>query len=200
MCGNLGGERKCHGAIVRAVALADDLTAAHEAATAFAEDGEEVVGVVPIEPAAGARVYLCAYLGTGERRWLALDPAGAPVLERRLLRDAVSVAALCELAEESAGGGDLATLRLRLEELRQTENPEGIDDAEAAAAELAAVLQPEPRLASGAYLDAIGAASARLERALGDNGSPFAEAMRLGVGAAEELAAEVESGYKADLD
>jgi hypothetical protein len=186
--------------LLLAVALADDLTAAHEAATRFVEDGEEVVGIVPIEPAAGERVYLCAYQGTGDRRWLALDSAGAPVLERRVLRDAVSVAALCELAEESAGGGDVATLRLRLEELRETENPEGIADAETAAAELEAALEPEPRLASAAYLDAIGAASARLERALGDNGSPFAEAMKLGVGAAEELTAEVESGYKTALD
>ena len=181
------------------MALADDLTAAHQAATQFADDGEAVVGVVPIEPAAGERIYLCAFHGTGERRWLALDAAGAPVVERRRLREAVSVAALCELAEESAGGGDVATLLQRLQELREAENPAGIAEAEAAAAALAAVLQPEPRVASAAYLDAIGVASAGLERALGDNGAPFAEAMRLGVGAAEELATEVEGGYKAEL-
>ena len=200
MSRKLRGEGKGHGAIVLAVALADDLTVAHEAATAFAEDGEQVVGVVPVEPVAGERVYLCAYLGPGSRRWLALDSAGAPLVDRRRLRDAVSMAALCELAEESAGGGDLPTLRRRLEELRETENPEGIAEAETAAAELASVLQPEPRVASAAYLDAIGVASARLERALGDNGAPFAEAMRLGTGAAGELTAEVEDGYKADLD
>jgi hypothetical protein len=159
-----------------------------------------VVGVVPIEPSPGERVYLCAFHGTGDRRWLALDPDGAALHDRRLLRAAVSVAALCELAEESAGGGDIETLLRRLHELREAENPEGIADAESAAAELAAVLQPEPRVASAAYLDAIGVASARLERALGDNGSPFAEAMRQGIGAAEELATEVENGYKAELD
>jgi hypothetical protein len=156
--------------------------------------------VVPIEPSPGERVYLCAFHGNGERRWLALDPEGAALHDRRLLRAAVSVAALCELAEESAGGGDVETLLRRLHELREAENPEGIADAETAAAELAAVLQPEPRVASAGYLDAIGVASARLERALGDNGSPFADAMRQGIGAAEELATEVESGYKAELD
>jgi hypothetical protein len=55
-------------------------------------------------------------------------------------------------------------------------------------------------VASGAYLDAIGAAAARLERALGDNGSPFTEAMKVGIGAAEELSNEVERGYKAALE
>lgn len=156
--------------------------------------------MVPIEPSPGERIYLCAYHGTGERGWLALRTDGTAVDDRRLLRAAVSMAALCELAEESAGGGDIETLLQRLHELREVENPEGIGDAETAATELAAVLQPEPRVASAAYLDAIGVASARLERALGDNGSPFAEAMRQGVGAAEELATEVESGYKAELD
>ena len=44
----------------------------------------------------------------------------------------------------------------RLAELRETANPEGIEEAEAAAAALAETFQPEPRLASGDYLDAIG--------------------------------------------
>ena len=78
----------------------------------------------------------------------------------RLVREAASLAALCEVAEESAGGGHLAELRARLAELRETDNPEGIEEAEAAAAALAETLQPEPRVASGAYLDAIGSAVA----------------------------------------
>ena len=56
-----------------------------------------------------------------------------------------------------------------------------------------------PRVASPGYLDGIGAAAAKLERALGGHGSPFAEAMKVGMGAAEELAAEVERGYKVTL-
>lgn len=179
--------------------LADDIAAAREAASGFAADGERVEGVVPTEPLAGARVYLCAFARGEERGWLALDADGAPVLERRLLREAVSVAALCELAEENAGGGDVTELRGRLAELRARENPEGIEEAEGAAAELEEALQPPPRLASAAYLDAIGAAAVRLELALGGHGSPFAEAMKAGLGAAEDLAAAVERAYKTEL-
>ena len=68
-----------------------------------------------------------------------------------------------------------------------------------AAEDLAAVLREEPRVATPAYLDEIGLAAARLEQALGGHGSPFAEAMAGGVGAAEELADSVERAYKTTL-
>jgi hypothetical protein len=159
------------------------------------------VGIVPTQPA-GTRIYLCAYArgdGSG-RAWLALDEEGRPVADRALVRDAVSLAALCELAEESAGGGHLGDLRARLVELRLTENPEGIEEAELAAAQLQETLEAPPRVASLAYLDAIGAAAARLEQTLGQaGGSPFAEAMKSGVAAADELAADVLGTYKAPL-
>lgn len=178
------------------MALADEIAAAGAAARAFADEGEEVVGVVPAEPAAGERVYLCAYADGSGRRWLALDGEGSPVGDRRLVRDAVAIAAMCELAEETAGGGDVGELRARLVELRLTENPEGIEDAEVAAAALQETLVRAPRVASVRYLDEVGLAAARLEQALGDHGSSFADAMRAGVGAAEELATEVERSYK----
>jgi hypothetical protein len=104
------------------------------------------------------------------------------------------------VAEESAGGGHLPELQARLAELRETDNPEGIEEAEAAAASLVETLQPEPRIASGAYLDALGSASRRLEQALGESGaSPFAAAMQASLGAVEELAADVEGNYKIPL-
>ena len=94
---------------------------------------------------------------------------------------AVSIAALCELAEESAGGGKLEELRRELVALRVTERPEGIEEAETAALALEQTILPPPRLATAEYLDAVGAAVRRLELALGDSmASPFAEAMTHG--------------------
>ena len=179
--------------------LAGELATVVEAASGFADEGEALEGVIPAEPAGGERVYLCSYANGSERRWLALDASGHPLADRRLVRDTVAIAAMCELAEESAGGGDVETLRASLAELRRTENPLGIEEAEVAASDLAAALRPPPRVASVEYLDTIGAAVAKLEHALGDHGSPFAEAMKVGAGAAEELAVQVERGYKTSL-
>jgi hypothetical protein len=181
--------------------LSDDLERIAEAAAAFAAPAESIVGILAAEPLGAGRVYLCAYASDGgEHRWLGLDEAGAPVASREAVRQAASLAALCEVAEESAGGGDLAELRSRLAELREREAPEGIEEAEHAAAELAEVLQGKPRLATTDYLDRLGAASRRLEQALGDaTGSPFAAAMQQAVPAVEELAADVERRYKGPL-
>jgi hypothetical protein len=182
------------------VSLEEELAAAREAASAQAADGEELVAVIPTEPGVGARVYLCAYERGGERSWLALDADERPIVDRALVRDAVAIAAMCELAEESAGGGDIGELRARLVELRLTENPEGIEEAEIAAARLQDAILPPPRVASVAYLDALGTAAAELEQTLGElGGSPFAEAMKTGVAAAEELGDEVERSYKSPL-
>jgi hypothetical protein len=179
--------------------LEEEIASARAAAAAYAEGGEELVGVVPAEPA-GIRLYVCAFERNGEAAWIALDEEGSPVADRALVRDAVSIAALCELAEESAGGGDLAELRTRLAQLRAAENPEGIEEAEAAAAELEQAILEPPRVASIAYLDSIGRGAAKLEEALGSTGaSPFAAAMKSGLAAADELATRVERSYKVSL-
>ena len=181
------------------MSVAEDVGRIAGAAAAFAEPGEQVAGVLVTETL-GRRVYLCAFESADGHAWLALDADATPLTERRLVLDAASLAALCELAEESAGGGHLTELRARLAELRETDKPVGIEEAEAAAAALAETLQPEPRVASGAYLDAIGAASRRLEQALGESGvSPFAAAMQSTVGSVEELAADMERTYKLPL-
>ena len=180
--------------------LSEDLDRIAEAARAYAEPGEELSAVIPAEPASGMRVYLCAYRRGGASSWLALDDTGRPVRDRALVRDSVSIAAMCEIAEETAGGGDVEALRAQLRSLRLTESPQGIEEAEEAALELERALGSAPRLATPAFLDEVGFATRRLEQALGDVGrSPFAEAMKLAVGSIEELKLEVETGYKGDL-
>jgi hypothetical protein len=83
--------------------LDDDLRLIAEAAVVFADDGEELVGIVPAEPASGLRLYVCAYGREDEATWLVLYASGIPVEKRALVREAVSIAALCEVAEEAAG-------------------------------------------------------------------------------------------------
>ena len=182
------------------MALSDDLERIAEAAAGFAGADERVTGILVAEPVDAGRIYLCAYESGGVHSWLALDGEARPVGSRRLVRDATSLAALCEVAEEVAGGGDLPELRARLAELRATESPEGIEEAEEAAAALGAALRSQPRPATSAYLDELGTAARRLEQALGDDGgSPFAAAMQQALPAVETLALEVEQGYKLPL-
>jgi hypothetical protein len=84
------------------VALADDVQRIALAAAAHAGEGERVAAVLPTEPLSGERVYLAAFEGEDEAQsWLALDDEGAPVTDRKLVRDAAAIAALCEIAEES---------------------------------------------------------------------------------------------------
>jgi len=180
--------------------LGSDLERIAAIASAHADEGEQLQGVLAAETAPGRRVYLCAYgAANGTRAWLAFDEEGEPVESRSHLRDAVSIAALCEVAEESAGGGDLEELRSQLLTLRMTENPPGIDEAEQAALALETALAVHPRLSSPSYLDAVGQATRRLERALGGDGSPFANAMQTAMGSVEALTSEVETAYKRRL-
>jgi hypothetical protein len=85
------------------VELEKDLRRIAEAAARHATEGEDVAGIVPTEPANGLRLYVCAYGAEDSTSWLVLDATGVPVSDRELVRDAVSIAALCELAEEAAG-------------------------------------------------------------------------------------------------
>jgi hypothetical protein len=168
-------------------------------AAALAGPEERLEGVIPTESEPGRRVYLCSYSGP-LRTWAAVDEQGTLVTERSRVRAAVSIAALCELAEESAGGGKLHELRQQLVALRITERPDGIEEAEAAALALERVIEKPPRLASPDYLDALGAAVRRLELSLGGSmSSPFAEAMKQATEAVSELELDVEAGYKGSL-
>lgn len=164
-------------------------------------DGGALSGILATEPAFGRRIYVCAFEGPdGTRTWLALDGDATPVTSERDARDAVSIAALCEVAEESAFPGDLDELRAQLVALRITESPEGIDEAEAAARELQHVIGAPPHLATPARLDAIGQAVRRLELALDPAApSPFTAAMRSAPEVADALWADVAASYRESL-
>jgi hypothetical protein len=181
----------------------DDLAAELErvAGLAAADDGAVVSGVIPTEPAPGRRIYLCALDGAdGLRSWLALRADGSPVESRLELREAVSIAALCEVAADAAGGGELDALIASLVDLHAREAPEGIEAAVEAARALQAVLAEPPQVASPARLDEIGEATRRLELELDPLGaSPFAAAMKSSQGAVAELQRELEAGYRLPL-
>jgi len=170
------------------MALADDL---ERIAAAAAAPDDRVTGVLAAELLDSGRVYLCSFESGA---WLALGDDARPVTSRARVHAAASLAALCEVAEESAGGGALPELRRRLREL-------GLEDADAAAAALETTLREPPRVATNAYLDALGSAARRLEQALGDErGSPFANALQQALPAVEELAAHLVERHRVPLD
>ena len=173
------------------MALTEDLD---RIAAAAAERGE-VTGVLAAEPSRSVRRYLVALGQEDERRWVVLDDTGAPLDRREDVRDTASIVAICELAGDLAGGGDLESLRQQLAQVRMVEQPPGIEEAEAAALELERVIGAPPRVASPSYLDEVGVATLGLERALGETSSPFSSAIRSATGAVEEFVQDVERGY-----
>jgi len=170
------------------VTLGDDLQLAASAASSWGP----VTGVLAAEPTSGRRSYLVA-LGDENPGWLVLDESFQPVSEPERVREVASIIVLCELAGELAGGGQLEELRSRLVDVRMTENPDGIEEAEEAALALERAIGAPPIVASPAYLDGVGAATRALEEALGDQGSPFAGALAASAAAVEAFVSEVES-------
>ena len=126
-----------------------------------ASDGEDLAGIVPAEPGSGVRLYVCAFRNGEETSWLVLDADGHAIDDRSLVRDAVSIAALYELAEEVVGAGG--------------DEPRG----------------EEPRVATPAELDSLGAAAA--------DSAAFAAAMKQSTATVDELLKDVERGYKIPL-
>ena len=182
--------------------LLDELERIRVLAAAHGGPGDIVSGILPAEPAPGRPAFVCSFDDAdGLRSWLAVRHDGSPVTSRAELRAAVSIAALCELAADAAGGGDLDDLIAQLVDLREREAPDGIEEAEAAARELREVVGEPPRLATPERLDAIGASVRRLEQELSPNApSPFVAAMRAADGVVGELQREIEAGYRLPLD
>jgi DNA-binding FadR family transcriptional regulator len=158
--------------------------------------------VIPAEPRPGRRVYVCAFHDAdGTRSWLAVRGDGDAVVSRAELREAVSIAALCELAAEAALGGDVDALLAHLADLRRAEGPDGIERVEVAARALRDVLGDPPQLATPERLDAIGQATLRLEQELDPlRPSPFTQALRGADAVVAELQREIEAGYRVELE
>lgn len=59
--------------------------------------------MLAVESAVGERLYLCAYADDERNQeWLVLDADGVPVSDRAHVREAASIAALVEVAEDAA--------------------------------------------------------------------------------------------------
>jgi hypothetical protein len=177
------------------VSLGEELERAAAAAAAYGT----VSAVLAAEPARGLRAYLLALGEDGAREWLVLDASLSAVTERDRVREVASIVVLCELAVELAAGGRLDELRSRFSELRASERREGLDAAQAAAAELERVVGAPPWVASPDYLDRVGEATRRLERELGEHASPLASALASHTGTVEAFIAEVESRHRVPL-
>jgi hypothetical protein len=113
--------------------LSDDVSRIAAAALAFVAEGETVTAVLATELVAGERTYLCAFEHEKGLSWLALDADGKPVTSRVRLRDAVSIAALCEVADEATGADRGSSLRLA--------SPSYLDGAGADAQHVAGAIQ-----------------------------------------------------------
>jgi hypothetical protein len=84
------------------VALSEDVSRIAGVAAQHRAPGQQVVAVLAVETAVGERLYLAAFEGGEQRQWLALDHDGAPVTSRERVREAASIAALVEVAEDAA--------------------------------------------------------------------------------------------------
>ncbi len=181
--------------------LEQELEATLAAAGRHARRDEQPVAVIATEPASDTRVYVVAFAAEGDLAYIALDGAGAPVSNRRLVRDAVSLAALAERAEEVSGATAAAELLERFGAAAAALRSAGLADAAAAADAVSAATQrladaaTGPRPATPRFLDRIAALAAELAAAL-DAFVPHAE--RLGqMGTGAEVGEPAQSAWTA---
>ena len=85
------------------MSLSEDVSRIAGVAAQHRAPDQQVVAVLAVETAVGDRVYLCAFADEeGNQEWLALDADGIPISDRARVREAASIAALVEVAEEAA--------------------------------------------------------------------------------------------------
>ena len=165
--------------------LEEELETAVAAAGRHARPGEQAVAVMAAEPA-GARLYVVALAAGEELGYVAIDRAGAAVADRRLVKDAVSLAALAERAEEVSGATAADELVAQFRETAGTLRGAGEGEAAAAAEAVAdagerlGAAAAGPRAATPVYLDRLAALAADVAAAI-EAFVPVAE--RLGQGA-----------------
>ncbi len=150
------------------------------AAGGHARDGERAVAVMAAEPQSGTRVYVVAFAAGDELAYIVLDTDGAPVADRRLVKDAVSLAALAERAEEVSGATAADELVERFGEAAAVLRRVGDKDAAAAADAVIAAARrlgegaSGPRAATPMFLDRMASLAGELAAAL-DAFFPLAE-------------------------
>jgi hypothetical protein len=84
------------------VALSEDVARIAAVAATHTDPGQEVTAVLAVESAAGERLYLSAFAdAAGNQQWLVLADDGAPITSRERVREAASIAAIVEVAEEA---------------------------------------------------------------------------------------------------
>jgi hypothetical protein len=153
-----------------------DLAGAAEAALALVDDDEEIAAVLPCDPRGqGEIVFLCAFRGdAGEAGddltgWLAIDAHGAPLRDEDAIRRAASIVALCETVEEAAGVTEIDALVAAIERARKLGADLPLVSALASCEPPARALADAAsgiRVASDAYVDAVGRELVRLDGAL----------------------------------
>jgi hypothetical protein len=157
------------------MSLEEELETTLAAAGRHARGDEQPVAVIATEPTAGTRVYVVAFAAGGDLAYIALDELGAAVSDRRLLRDAVALAALAERAEEVSGATAAEELMARFTEVAERLRPSREGDLAAtavaadgvvAAARRLADAATGPRPATAQYLDRMAALAAELAAAL----------------------------------
>jgi hypothetical protein len=178
--------------------LEEELETAVAAAGRHARPGEQPVAVMAAEPA-GTRVFVVALAAGEDLGFVAVDRAGTAVADRRLVKDAVSLAALAERAEEVSGATAADDL---VEQFRGTaESLRAAGEGEAAAAAKAVAdagarlgaAAAGPRAATPVYLDRLAALAGELAAAID---AFVAQAERLGQGA-EQAAPAAQAAWTA---
>ena len=133
------------------MALADDL---ERAAARPRPRTAQVAAVLAAEPARRAARYLVALGEDDDRSWLVLDARARPGrrARRQSARSPRSSSSASSPASSRAAA-QLEELRAQLAQVRLTEQPPGIEEAEEAALALERAIGAPPVVASPAYLD-----------------------------------------------